>query len=254
MTPPAIAPDLSGNLLVYSFEKKAGAGEVGAESERSLIVDRDNQVVHFRNCHIPRTFLALRARPLVTCRFDEVLAAYQGRHREAAWVDVITPTGKARIPKADPAGGFDDLCRQLRSLAPDDLRAPAEEHPLMVLVYVAGGLCGLVALLCTLPKGSGAPAMILAGLLGIVSGAAGVLWTVRLGQRWFGVKLVLPLGLGIVGAFAGLVAYFQVVCAIVPGNGIQLSILLVAGFLAGVTYGAVLERSKSRRLSARDGS
>lgn len=253
MTTPAAAPDLSDDVLVYRFEKKAGAGEAGSDFERAVILDRGNQVVHFWNCHSPRRFFAVRAQPLVTCRFDEVLAAYEGRHRDAVWVDVITPTGKARIPKADPAGGFDDLCRQLRALAPDDRRAPAEEHPLMILVYVAGGLAGLVALLCALPRDSGAPATTLAGLLGVVSGIAGVYWAVRLSHRWFGVKLALPLGLGIVGALAGLVAFFEIVCAVTTGNGIHLSILLAGGFLAGVISGAVLEHRKSRPRGGRDG-
>jgi hypothetical protein len=124
---------------------------------------------------------------------------------------------------------------------------------MMILVYVAGGLAGLVAPLCATPKDSGAPATVLAGILGVVSGIAGVYRTVRLSHRWFGVKLVLPLGLGIVGALAGLFAFFQVVCAVVTSNGIHLSILLAAGFLAGVTYGAVLENRKSRRPGVRDG-
>jgi hypothetical protein len=252
MTTPA-APDLSDDLLVYRFERQVGAGEAGSDFERAVIIDRGNQVIHFCNCHSRRTFFALRAQPLVTCRFDEVLAAYQGRHREAVWIDVLTPTGKARIPKADPAGGFDDLCQQLRHLAPDDLRAPAEEHPLMILVYVAGGLGGLVAPLCAMPRDSGAPATVLAGIFGVVSGIAGVYWAVRLSHRWFGVKLALPLGLGIVGALAGLVVFFQVVCAFVVGNEIHAGILLAVGSLAGFLLGAVLEKRKSRGRPVQDG-
>jgi hypothetical protein len=254
MTAPAIAPDRSNDLLVYTISRKQGAAGPGSESDRSVIVDRGNQVIHFRNCHTPRRFLALRAQPLVTCRFDEMLAAYRGGSRGAVWVDVITPTGKAHIPRTDPEGVFEELYQQLLALAPNDLRAPAEEHPLMVPVYVAGGLGGMVPLLYLMPKNSSAAVMILAGLLGIVLGIAAVFWTVRLGQRWFGVKLALPLGLGIAGALAGLIAFFQVVCAFVQGNGIHLSILLGGGFLAGVTSGVVLENRKSRARGVRGGT
>jgi hypothetical protein len=246
MTTPVIAPELSDDLLVYRFSQKHGAAGPESESDRAVIVDRGNQVIHFRNCHTPRRFFALRAQPLVSCQFDEILAAYRGRLRGAVWVDVITPTGKARIPRTDPEGVYEELTQQLLALAPNDLRAPAEEHPLMVPVYVAGGLGGMVPLLYLMPRNSSAAVMILAGLLGIVLGIGAVFWTVRLGQGWFGVKLTLPLGLGIAGALAGLVAFFAIVCAVVEGNGIHLSILLVGGFLAGATSGAVLENRKSR--------
>jgi hypothetical protein len=169
------------------------------------------------------------------------------------WIDVITPTGKAHIPRTAPVGAFEELYQQLLALAPNDLRAPAEEHPLMVPVYVAGGLGGMAPLLYLMPRNSSAALLILAGLLGIILGIAAVFWAVRLGQRWFGVNLTVPLGMGIVGALAGLVAFFAIVCAIVEGNEIHLSILLVGGFLAGVTSGTVLENRKSRDRSVQDG-
>src|SRR5947209_1777138 len=109
MTTPANAPDLSDDLLVYKFKKKHGNAGAKSDFERAVIVDRGNQVIHFWNSHTLRKFFALRAQPLVTCRFDEILAAHRGQHRGAVWVDVITPTGKAHIPRTDPTEMFDEL-------------------------------------------------------------------------------------------------------------------------------------------------
>src|SRR5262245_5626153 len=95
--------------------------------------------------------------------------------------------------------------------------------------------------------------MVLAGILGVVSGIAGIYWAVRVSHRWFGVKLALPLGLGIVGALAGLVVFFQVVCPFVEGNGIHAGLLLAVGSLAGFLLGAVLEKRKSRGRPVQDG-
>ncbi|WP_143393767.1 DUF308 domain-containing protein [Fimbriiglobus ruber] len=252
MTSPDNIPDLSDDLLVYKFDKKCGTVGTKWDFCRAVVVDRGNETVHFWNCHTPRTFFALRAQRLISCRFDEILAVYRGRTRNTEWADVVTPTGKAHIVRIEAAEEFDELCRQLLVLAPNDLRAPAEEHPLIALVYVAGGLGGMLPFLYLMPKDSGTAEMILAGLLGIVSGIAGVYWTARLCHRWFGVKLALPFGLGIVGALAGVFVFFKVVCSFVEGNDIHLTILLVAGFLAGATAGVVREKRKSRRRDVPD--
>lgn len=252
MTVPATTPELSDDLLVYRFDRKGRPSGPESDFERAVIIDRGHQAVHFWNCHTPRAFFALRSQPLVSFRFDEILAVYRCANRGAAWLEVLTRAGKATVPRTGPGDLFEELHQQLRVLAPNDIRAPAEEHPLILPVYVVGGIGGMLALLYATPRNSGPPVLILSGLLGILLGVAGVFWTVRLAHRWFGVKLALPLGLAVLGALAGVFAFFSIVCAFVQGNGIHLCILLALGTLAGVTTGVVLERRKSSRRSAQE--
>jgi hypothetical protein len=231
---------MSDGLLEYTFCSKAGAVE--PDTAKMVVIDRARRLVHFQNCHLRGRIFSLRAQPLETFAFDEILAVYErGRRgdKDPRSVYVITPTGKALVIGQDDSGiTFDEFYQQMHAMAPDDLRAPAEEHPLMPLLYVVGGLLGMTLFLSQMPRDSEKAWMVLGGGLGIVLGIGGVFWTVRLAHQWLGIKLPLPIGLGLVGALAGLVLFFS-------------PILTLVGFLVGLSTGVVLERRKSRGREAR---
>lgn len=237
--------ELEGGQGEYTFGTKPGGADSG--KARAVVFDGDRRVVHFRNRHVPGRFFAVRALPHETFGYDEILAVYRGTTKSGVGVlEVVTTRGKARITGYNDAGlTFDEVAQRLCALAPNDRRSPAEEHPIMPLLYTVGGLAGLVLFLALLgelcrvvgvrglPVGPvGTAGLVVTGLAGIVSGVAGVFWTTRLAHRWLGIKIALPLGLGVAGALGGLILVFSPVAVLI-------------GFAAGLVTGAVMERRKS---------
>ena len=168
----------------------------------------------------------------------------------AKYLKVITSSGTAVISDKNSSGAkFADLAREMSALAPNDLRAPAETHPFMLPLCVAGALLAVIPYICLISQdrvvvwanrlgdalGSRPAvnlAMIAAGIGPIILGVASVFRAIRLAHRWFGVKLALPLGL----------AFFGVIASVF----LRISVVSVVGvFLVGLTAGVVMERRKS---------
>ena len=219
------APKFSDGALVCRYSGLTGAAN-------SVIMDFSAGLIHFQNCHTPRTFLAVAA-PWFSCPLDDLLAAHRYRYRGET-LTIVTRTGKAVIP--DTADNYELLCQSLAAIIPPDRKSPDTEHPLMGMLYVGGAIAGLFLgwFLTPMAASNTALALYVTGgtVAGVVTAHCGILFFSKL----LNVSIVQPLGLGIVGAGIGLYVS-RMMGRQVGWNTLLLIIPIVAGAIGGIALG-----------------
>ncbi|MFO0820934.1 MAG: hypothetical protein U1A77_23510 [Pirellulales bacterium] len=78
-------------------------GKPGEPHYRRVVVDQKGGRITFYRCHQSSRLLALGPDPEFTCGLDEIrgiCATWVGRRNMGAMLDVVTPTGRARLPHA----------------------------------------------------------------------------------------------------------------------------------------------------------
>lgn len=150
----------------FQFGQKAAA----------VRLDFGAKVIHFRNCHVERKFLA-GAAELYTCALSEVRAVHRYRYR-GDWLIVLTPHGKASIPKVDAR--FERLHAELTSVVPQTRTGYLSHHPLSGLIYLVGTLAGMAAGVGLTPQNFGDTGLVAMVLAGGSVGAVASLGVVRI--------------------------------------------------------------------------
>jgi hypothetical protein len=186
-------PEHSGDSLICRFASLGGG-------VRTVIVDFAREVVHFRGCHTPRTFLAVAQRDF-RCPFADLVAADRHRHK-GDWLAIATTSGKAFVPSS--ATNYERLCERIVGCVPAGRSPPDTEHPLMGLVYVAGMLGGLFMALSLVPRNASIGTVAMYMGMGAATGMFVAHAFVTLAGRILERSLVVPLGMGVFGAGCGL--------------------------------------------------
>ncbi len=217
-------PDISEDARVFHFQvmKKAGA----------LYLDEASGRIHFRNCHVPRKFLAT-AEEWFSCPLGDLKGVHVFRWRLESFT-VVTAQGKAVITDYDR--DYAELRDLLKELVPATVPGFSADHPMMSLVYLGGALAGLFGGVFATPKNAPDSTLGLFVLGGSILGVASVHALVVFADRKFKVGLAQPLGFAVAGSCAG-VALAEVLG---PVAGWRMSVILAAvsiGALSGAAFG-----------------
>lgn len=111
----------------------ADYGAVGSAHSRRVTVDPDLGTVTFDNCHFPNRFFSWGMDPEYTCRISEIrgvcwnMGGCGTRWRKEPVLEVVTPAGRAVLPKASV--GFDAVHTALIEGIPADVRLRWYEYP-----------------------------------------------------------------------------------------------------------------------------
>jgi hypothetical protein len=96
----------------------------------AVYLDSDNGLIHFRDCHVPRRFLA-SAQPWYSCPVTDVKGVHVFRYRGES-LTIVTATGKAQISAA--ATNYAELRELLNELVPVNQPGFSTDHPMMGMV------------------------------------------------------------------------------------------------------------------------
>lgn len=111
---------------------------------RSVIVDYETRMIHFQNCHTPRTFFPVAPASEFICPVTDLRAVHRVRIKNKVTLTVVTRTGSAEVPAS--AVNFVLLERCLRANLPEDGPVVSGDHPLWLpMCALSGGLGGLFA-------------------------------------------------------------------------------------------------------------
>jgi hypothetical protein len=108
-------------------------GAVGSSYWRRVAIDPDAATISFDNCHFPNRFFSWGTDPGYTCRISELrgvcwnMGGSGARWRKEPVLEVVTPAGRAVLPKA--AAGFDAVYAALIESIPADVRLRWYEYP-----------------------------------------------------------------------------------------------------------------------------
>ena len=108
-------------------------GAVGSSYWRRVALDPDAATVTFDNCHFPNRFFSWGTDPEYTCRISELrgvcwnMGGCGTRWRKEPVLEVVTPAGRAVLPKA--SAGFDAVYAALLAGMSADVRLRWYEYP-----------------------------------------------------------------------------------------------------------------------------
>lgn len=106
----------------------------------SIAVDPGDAVIHFKNCHVPRGFLAI-AQTWFSCPISEVRSVHRVLYRGKS-LTIVTTTGNALIPAT--ATNYLELREFLTVAVPTNQSGFSTDDPMMGLVFLAGAFVGLL--------------------------------------------------------------------------------------------------------------
>lgn len=145
----------------------------------AIIVDPNQGVIHFENCHEPRRFLAM-AESWFTCPLSDVRGVHRFQYRGES-LTIVTTKGKALV--LSTASGYHCLCEYLLKAIPENQPGFATDHPMMGIVYIAGALVGMFSGVALTPNHSSDTTFVLFFVLGTVLGVAGSYFLIFCGDR-----------------------------------------------------------------------
>ena len=184
-------PEICENARVYHFPVMSKAG--------AIYIDEDSGQIHFRNCHVPRRFIASE-QEWFSCPFSDIKGVHHFRYRGES-VTVVTSQGKVLIP--DYGRDFVELREHLTRVAPDPVPGFSADHPMMGLAYLGGVLTGLFGGVALTPRNAPDSTLGLYVLGGSFLGVAAVQALVVFSDRQLKIGLAQPLGFAVVGICAG---------------------------------------------------
>ena len=217
-------PDMSEGVRVFHFPVMSKAGAV--------YIDEAAGLIHFRNCHVPRKFLASEEE-WFSCPLDDLKGVHVFRSRVES-VTIVTAEGKVVIPYY--GRDFAELRDLLKELVPTTAPGFSADHPMMSMVYLGGALAGLFGGVVATPRNATDSTMGLFVLGGSILGVAGVHTVVVFADRKLKVGLAQPLGFGMTGVCAG-IALAQLLA---PLAGWRMSVPLgaiIIGGMCGAAFG-----------------
>lgn len=137
-------------------------GKPGEANYRKVIIDSQAGTITFFRCHQPSRFLAPGPEAEYSCKLDEIrgtCATWVRPRNVGAVLEVVTPTGRARLPHT--MSGFGAVRQVIeQAVTRSGHRLPWHEHAAAreALVYVCGGMGAAVAIwvLVVLPGWVGA--------------------------------------------------------------------------------------------------
>ena len=139
----------------------ADYGKPGEPHYRRVFVDQKGGRITFYRCHQSSRLRALGPDPEVTCRLDEIrgiCATWVGRRDMGAMLDVVTPTGRARLPHAmHEFAAIRQVLEQAVARSGNKLNwyeYAAAQEALVIACGIAGAAVSLWALL-TMPGWAG---------------------------------------------------------------------------------------------------
>lgn len=108
-------------------------GVAGSPYWRRVAINPEAATVTFDNCHFPNRFLSWGTDPEYSCRISEIrgvcwnMGGCGTRWRKESVLEVVTPAGRAVLPKA--SAGFDAVYVSLIEGIPADVRLRWYEYP-----------------------------------------------------------------------------------------------------------------------------
>lgn len=217
-------PDIPDGALACRFS-------TGVKSA-SVSLDVDSGLIHFRDCHVPRRFLA-SAQPWFSCTLTDVKGVHVFRYRGES-LTIVTAGGKALIPAT--ATNYTELREMLDELVPFSQPGFSTDHPMMGMVYLAGALMGIFLGAFLTPRNSSDSTMGLFVLAGAVLGVVASYLLVFAGDRCLKTGLAQPIGFGMAGVCFG-VALSSLLGRFIGWSSVpMIALVLVCGAL-GFVFG-----------------
>lgn len=212
-----------------------------------VIADLAENTVRFENCHTPRKFLATCEREFV-CPMDDIREVHEFTSKGHATLTIVTTHGKAHIP--GNASNYQQLQGLLSGISNLTPSGPAVDHPMMGLVYIVGATVGLftgVACWATMaPSSSSAGLLMVLMFVGAAIGVAFIALIVSASDRFLGIRLVVPIGLGCMGGTIGMA-----LAKAAPSGKVWI-VLVAFGVIAGATIGVFGEKRKGHQAKEAD--
>jgi hypothetical protein len=207
----------------------------------AVFIDQNAGVLYFKNCHVPRKFVA-SAQPWFSCPVGDLKGVHVFRYRGES-LTIVTASGKVLVPHT--ATDYSQLRQTLKELVPHSQSGFSSDHPMMGMVYLAGILIGLFAGVFLTPDNASNSTMGLFVLGGSILGSIGSHLFVSLGDRCLKIGMAQPIGFGMLGACIGLAAS----SLLRPAIGWNLEptvVLILIGAIVGVLFG-VIKQTRERQ-------
>lgn len=206
----------------------------------AVYLDIEGNQIHFRNCLVPRRFLA-SAEEWSSCEITQLLAVYRFRYRGET-LTIVTEHGKAVIPSGGE--GYAELRDALMSTAPENDPRGSRDHPLVSTVYLGGILAGGVCGVLTTPQRAGGDTLGLFVLLGAIVGAVATFGVVQYAAQRK-IDVVRPAGFGVFGCLIGIFLASTVLNPVFQQNGTAVAVFLAFTALVGVIAGVVTQPQRN---------
>jgi hypothetical protein len=144
----------------------------------SIAVDIGGSVIHFKNCHVPRRFIA-SAQDCFSCPISHVTGVHRFIYRGES-LTIVTTMGKALIPAT--AGNYVELREFLTKAVSVNEPGFSTDHPMMGMVYLVGGFVGGLFSVLLTPGNASESTLLVFILSGTILGVVGIHLLIRFGH------------------------------------------------------------------------
>lgn len=212
-------------------------------------VDLDAKQIGFRNCHVPRRFLA-RAQGSFVCSLSEIRGVHftPRTHRHPGGLTVVTTTGKAFI--SANGSSFAKLRDWFSEAVPDNDPDFATGNPAIFFVYLVGALLGIF-LGVFLARDAGNTGLMIGMVLGAIVGTLCGHAFARFGALVLQADFSQPIMCAVYGLLIGIL--LAAVLRPFLGGNLQVTVaIIIGGVIIGGMAAAKRHSLRKRKIEQND--